>query len=399
MALLPVAEALARVTQGLDPLEVEWVPLVKAHGRVLAEDLAGRLTQPPFDASAMDGYAVRAKDVASLPAPLTLIGEAVAGRGFDGKVGGGEAVRIFTGAPVPEGADMVIIQENVDRTNGRVTVRETGPAHIRPRGQDFTEGEVLLRAGLKLGPREVMLAAAMNHAELPVRRRPKVAILSTGDEVVPPGSAPGPDEIIASVSYGLGALVEAEGGEPISLGIAKDTADSLIAHIRAGSAADILLTIGGASVGDRDLVGSALRSEGLELDFWRIAMRPGKPLLYGRLGRQRVLGVPGNPVSALICGLVFLVPMLHRLLGLGEDARGPLEAVLGQDLEANGPREHYMRAISAWTANGDRLVAALPSQDSAQMAEFARADCLIVRPPHAPALAKGHRVRIIPFDA
>ena len=400
MALLPVAEALARVTQGLEPLDAEWVPVAKGYGRVLAEDLAARLSQPPFDASAMDGYAVRAEDVAALPATLKLIGESVAGRGFGGVVGQAEAVRIFTGAPVPKGADTVVIQENADQANGVVTVKEAAPGrHIRPHGQDFIEGEVLLREGLRLGPRELMLAAAMNHAELPVRRRPRVAILSTGDEVVPPGSTLGADEIVASVSYGLGALVEAQGGESMSLGIAKDTPESLIALIRAGSAADILLTIGGASVGERDLVGSALRSEGLELDFWKIAMRPGKPLLYGRLGSQRVLGVPGNPVAALICGLVFLVPMLHRLLGLREDARGPLEAVLGRDLEANGPREHYMRGVSAWAPDGERLVTALPSQDSSLMADFARADCLIVRPPHAPALAKGQRVRIISFDA
>jgi molybdopterin molybdotransferase len=399
MALLSVAEALARVTQGLHPLDAERVPLEQARGRVLAADLAARLTQPPFDASAMDGYALRAGDVAMLPARLRLIGESLAGSGFKGEVRCGETVRIFTGAPVPKGADTVVIQENTDIARGVVTVKETAlRRHIRPRGQDFTEGEVLLRVGLRLGPRELMLAAAMNHAELSVRRKPKVAILATGDEVVPPGTALEPDQIVSSVPSGLAALIEVQGGEPMSLGIAKDTPESLVTLARTGSAADILVTIGGASVGERDLVSAALRSEGLELDFWKIAMRPGKPLLYGRMGHQRVLGVPGNPVSALICGVVFLVPMMHRLLGLREDARRKVEAVLGQELGANGPREHYMRAVSTWGPGGERRVIPISSQDSALMAAFARADCLIVRAPNALALPQGARVTIIPLD-
>jgi molybdopterin molybdotransferase len=399
MALLSVAEALARVTQGLDPLESERVKLEQARGRVLAEDIAAHLTQPPFDASAMDGYAVRAADVAVLPATLRLIGEALAGRGFDREVKQGEAVRIFTGAPVPKGADTVVIQENTEVAPGVVTINDAAPRrHIRPRGQDFTKGEVLLRAGTRLGLRELMLAAAMNHAELPVRRKPKVAILATGDEVMPPGTALDRDQIVSSVPAGLAALIEAQGGEPMSLGIAQDKAESIVTLASTGKGADILVTVGGASVGERDLVSAALRSEGMELDFWKIAMRPGKPLLYGRLGKQRVLGVPGNPVSALICGLVFLVPMLHRLLGLREGARGPHEAVLGQALEANGPREHYMRAASTWRPGGERLVTPLAAQDSALMADFARADCLIVRTPDAPALAAGERVTIIQLD-
>jgi molybdopterin molybdotransferase len=399
MALLSVDDALARVVAGLAPLDAERVPLDRARGRRLAEDLAAGLTQPPFDASAMDGYAVRAEDVASLPATLRLIGEAAAGHGFAGSVGSGEAVRIFTGAPVPKGADTVVIQEDVDRTDAVLTVKEAAPGrHIRPRGQDFTEGEVLLRAGVRLGPRELMLAAAMNHAEIPVRRRPKVAILATGDEVVPPGATPGLDQVISSVPFGLAALIEAQGGEPMSLGIAQDTPESLITLTRAGSAADILVTIGGASVGERDLVAAALSSEGLELDFWKIAMRPGKPLLYGRLGNQRVLGVPGNPVAALVCAFVFLVPMLHRLLGVTACAQGPAEGVLGEDLGVNGPREHYIRAVSEWGADGRRWVKPLPSQDSSLMAEFARADCLVVRAAYAPPAARGERVRIITLD-
>jgi molybdopterin molybdotransferase len=399
MTLLSVAEALKRVTEGLVPLDAERVPLDQARGRVLAEDLAARLTQPPFDASAMDGYAVRAADVTELPATLKLIGQARAGAGFKGRVGMGQAVRIFTGAPVPEGADTIVIQEDAEEAEGAVTVKQAEPGrHIRPRGQDFAESEALLRAGTRLGSRELMLAAAMNHAELPVRRKPKVAILATGDEVVPPGTELEPDQIVSSVPYGLAALIEAQGGEVMSLGIAKDDLESVATLARTGSAADILLTIGGASVGERDLVARALKPEGLELDFWKIAMRPGKPLLYGRMGTQRLLGLPGNPVSALVCAYVFLVPMLRRLLGLPEDARPEAEAVLGAELEANGPREHYLRAVSTWREDGERVVTPLPSQDSSLVAALARADCLIVRAPDAPPAPPGARVRIIPLD-
>jgi len=399
MSLLTVAEALARVTHGLQPLEAERVALDAASGRVLAEDLAARLTQPPFDASAMDGYAVRAADVAGLPATLRLIGASAAGAGFRGRVGPGEAVRIFTGAPVPQGADTIVIQENAEEAQGVVTVKEAEPGrHIRPRGQDFKEDEVLLAAGTRLGPRELMLAAAMNHVELPVRRRPKVAILATGDEVVPPGAELGRDQIVSSVPYGLAALIASVGGEAMSLGIANDEPESLVTLARSGSAADILVTIGGASVGERDLVASALASAGLELDFWKIAMRPGKPLLYGRLGSQRMLGLPGNPVSALVCAQVFLVPMLELMLGLAASARPRPEAVLGEALQANGEREHYMGAVSEWRADGMRVVRPLPSQDSSLVAGLARADCLIVRAPDAPALAGGERVRILPLD-
>jgi len=399
MALLSVAEALARVTHGLEPLGAERVALDSANGRVLAEDLAALLTQPPFDASAMDGYAARAEDVAVLPATLRLIGISAAGAGFDGKVGQGETVRIFTGAPVPDGADTIVIQEYAEKTNGVVIAKAAEPGrYVRPRGQDFKQGEVLLAAGTRLGPRELMLAAAMNHAELPVRRKPKVAILATGDEVVPPGSELGKDQIVSSVPIGLATLVARAGGETMSLGIAKDDPKSLVTLARAGSAADILVTAGGASVGERDLVASALKTEGLEIDFWKIAMRPGMPLLYGRLGSQRVLSLPGNPVSALITAHVFLVPMLAAMLGLATTARPLQEAVLGEALEANGERQHYMRAISEWREDGRRVVRPLPSQDSSLIAELARADCLIVRAPDAPAVPSGARVGIIPLN-
>jgi molybdopterin molybdotransferase len=399
MALLSVEEALARVLTGLTPLEAERVAIEDAQGRVLAEDLPARVTQPPFDASAMDGYAVRAADVASLPAKLRLLGVAAAGAGYKGRVGVGEAVRIFTGAPVPDGADTVVIQENTEEAAGVVTIKDGAPyRHIRPRGQDFREGDVLLPAGTRLGARELLLAAAMNHAELAVRRKPKVAILATGDEVVPPGSELGLDQIVSSVPYGLAALIEAEGGDAMRLGIAKDDPRSLVTLARAGRAADILVTIGGASVGERDLVAAVLKSEGLELDFAKIAMRPGKPLLYGRIGPQRVLGLAGNPVSALISAHVFLRPMLRRMLGLSERPRPLPQAILAAGLEANGPRQHYLRAVSEWRDDGSRTVRALPSQDSSLVADLARADCLIVREPNAGSLPPGASVRIVPLD-
>jgi molybdopterin molybdotransferase len=396
--MLSVAEALARVTHGLEPLKAESVPLDQAAGRLLAEDLAARLTQPPFDASAMDGFAARASDLVSLPARLRLIGEAAAGHSFVGAIGPGETVRIFTGAPVPDGADTIVLQENADVADGAVTVREAPRGdYIRRRGKDFHEGEVLLEAGRKLGPRELTLVAGMNYAQVPVRRRPKVAILSTGDEVIPPGSELAPGQIVASVGFGLAALIESEGGEAMRLGIAKDEVESLLTLIRAGSAAEILVTVGGASVGARDLVGLALSYEGFELDYKKLAMRPGKPVFYGQLGNQRVLGLPGNPVSALICAEVFLVPMLRGLLGRKLPQRAEPEATLASDLEANGLREHYMRAVSEWTPEGERRVTPLPSQDSSLMAALARADCLIVRPPHAPALRAGAKLHILPL--
>jgi molybdopterin molybdotransferase len=398
MALLSVAEALARVTEGLEPLKSETVGLEEAAGRVLAGPLVALVTQPPFDASAMDGYAVRAADLGALPATLKLVGTAAAGEAFNGRIRTGEAVRIFTGAPVPKGADTIVLQENAEEISGVVTIKDVAAGrHIRPRGQDFTDGEVLLTAGTRLGPRHLMIAAGMNHAELQVRRKPKVAILATGDELVLPGAKLGTDQIVSSVPYGLAALIERHGGEAMRLGIAKDDAESLVTLARAGSAADVLVTIGGASVGDRDLVASALRTEGLQVDFWKVAMRPGNPVFYGRIGNQPVLGLPGNPVSAFVTGLVFLVPMLNRLLGYDAAAR-PSEGILIEALEANGARTHYLRAVSSWTPNGERRVTPVPSQDSSLLVALTRADCLIVREPHAPGLPTGARVKVVPFE-
>ncbi len=399
-ALLPVAEALARITADLPQMETESVGLDAAAGRILAEDVTAALTQPPFDSSSMDGYAVRAADVAQVPAEVTLIGESAAGHGFSGTVAAGQAVRIFTGAPVPPGADAVVMQEDTRRVGDRVVIERSVAVgeNIRPRGLDFAEGRVLLAAGRKLTSRDLALAAAANRAVLPVRRRPRVAVLATGDELVPPGGNPRPDQIISSIPLGLAPLIAQAGAEPQLLGIAKDTRESLVAHIERAKEADILLTIGGASVGDHDLVQDVLTDMGMTLDFWRIAMRPGKPLLHGSLGRQRVLGVPGNPVSALVTARIFLVPMIHRMLGLPQTQEGRFTARLAAPLPANGPREHYMRATLSRDEDGSVRVTAFASQDSAQLSNLAAADVLIIRPPHAPAAEVGETVTCLPLD-
>lgn len=398
--LLGVEEALARARAGIEPVEAETVPLEEAADRVLAAPLAARLTQPPFDSSAMDGYAVRAEDVGQVPCDLRLIGTAAAGHPFPGRVGSCEAVRIFTGAPVPDGADAIVIQEDARAGDGMVTVLEGAEhgAFVRPRGFDFSQGDVLLAAGRRLSARDLTLAAAMNQATVTVRRRPRVAILATGDELVAPGCAPGEGQIISSIPVGLAALISKAGGEPVPLGIAGDSLDSLHAHLERTSDADIILTIGGASVGDHDLVQAALTARGMSLDFWRIAMRPGKPLMVGRLGAQRVLGVPGNPVSALICARLFLVPMLERLLGLEQPDSGPVSVRLAAPLPENGPRQHYMRATLEASDDGVPNARPVRSQDSSLLAPLAQADCVIVRPPHAPPAEPGDTVPALLLD-
>ncbi len=405
MPPLSVDEALARILDGVAPLPGEAVAIEAAHGRILAEPLAARLTQPPFDASAMDGYAVRAADVARLPATLEVIGQAAAGHPFSGTVAAGQAVRIFTGAPVPAGADAIVIQENTaPGTSARggpiVTVREGSPdpGNIRRRGFDFTEGAVLLEAGRRLGPRELSLAAAMGHGEVRVRRRPRVAVLSTGDELVAPGSRPGPGQIVSSNHLGVAALAELAGAQVQQLGIARDTRESLQAHLDKAGDADVIVTIGGASVGDHDLVGPVLAARGMALSFWKIAMRPGKPLMFGRLGSARVLGLPGNPVSSLVCTRVFLVPLLRALLGRPARDAAPIAARAAVALEANGPRQHYMRATTKPGGDGAPLVTPVRSQDSSLLAPLAQADCLLVRPPGAPEAPAGSLVPILPLD-
>ena len=397
---LSVDEALALLLADAKPLASERVSISEAHRRVLAEPLSARLTQPPFDASAMDGYAVRASDVATLPARLKLIGESAAGHPFNRRVGAGEAVRIFTGAPVPDGADAVVIQEDTARDGDTVIVQgdnvELG--NIRPRGGDFSTGMTLLDVGRRLGPRELSLAASMGHGEIAVWRRPKVAILSTGDELVPPGETPGVGQIVSSNHLGIGALVQSIGAEVIQLGIARDTQASLIEHVERAKAADVLVTIGGASVGDHDLVAPVLSQQGMELAFWKIAMRPGKPLMSGRLGALRVVGLPGNPVSSLVCARVFLVPLIEHLAGAPRpaDVTRPAKATVA--IEANGPRQHYMRATLAPGTDGTPLVTPVRSQDSSLLSPLAIADCLVVRPPRAPAVAAGDIVPVLSLD-
>lgn len=398
--LLSVAEARALLTAGVVPLASEPVTLSDAVGRVLAEDLVAGRTQPPFAASAMDGYAVRAADVAETPARLRVIGIAPAGRAFEGRVGPGEAVRIFTGAPVPEGADAILIQENaVADGDGRIRALQAVPPgrFVRPVGLDFRAGETLLAAGLRLDWRSVSLAAAMNYPVLQVRRRPRVAIVATGDELVPPGATPLPEQIVASNSFGVAAMVEAAGGTAIDLGIAADTATAIADRVAAALAAeaDILVTLGGASVGEFDLVRETLGSAGMDLGFWKIAMRPGKPLIFGRIGATRVLGLPGNPVSGLVCALLFLKPLVRGLLGATPLFDPETPAVLGAPLAANDERQDYLRGTLEDGAGGLPVVRALDLQDSSMLSRLARADCLIVRDPFAPAAAVGDTCRII----
>jgi molybdopterin molybdotransferase len=402
MALIPVAEALARVLDGAEPLPAETVPLAEAEGRVLAEDLAARRTQPPDDVSAMDGYAVRAADVANVPARLKLIGEVAAGRPFAGTVGAGEAARIFTGGVLPAGSDTVVIQENTTRDNDTVVVNTAAVArkNVRPAGLDFRAGAVLLRKGRVLTGRDVSLAAAMNHASMPVHRRPRIAIVATGDELVPPGTEPGPGQIVHSNVFALAAVIRREGGVPIDLGILPDRLDDTVAGVRRArdAGADVLVTAGGASVGDYDLVQPALAAEGLALSFWKVAVRPGKPLLSGRLGAMRVLGLPGNPVSAYVCSVLFLAPLLRRLLGRNDIEPAVESAVLGRALPANDERADYLRATLT-ERNGTPVATPFPVQDSSMLTPLAAADCLVIRLPFAPPAEAGTPCSIVKLQA
>jgi molybdopterin molybdotransferase len=392
VALMPVAEALARVLADAKPLPSEMAPLRQALGRVLTEDVTALRTQPPADVSAMDGYAVRAADVVEAPATLKLIGEVAAGHPFAGAVGAGEAARIFTGGVLPAGADCVVIQEITSRQGHAVIVNKPAAAgrNVRRRAIDFAEGAVLLRRGSRLSGRDVMLAAAMNYPLLPVHRRPRVAVLGTGDELVAPGSAPGIGEIVYSNGFALLAMAEGEGAEVLDLGVAPDRLTDIARAVRGARqwGADILVTTGGASVGEHDLVQRALKEEGLDLDFWRVALRPGRPMMHGRLGAMQVLGVPGNPVSAYVCAFLFLVPLIRRLAGRSDIQYVPEPARLGCDIKANDEREDYMRATLAAGPDGP-VATPLPNQDSSLMAPLAKADCLLIREQHAPAAAAG----------
>jgi molybdopterin molybdotransferase len=403
-AMITVDEALKRVLASADtPLDEENVILNVAYGRVLAQDLKALRTQPPFPNSAMDGYALRSADTIAAPVTLTLVGESAAGRAFEGAVGPGEAARIFTGAPMPEGADTIVIQEDVSREGERIGLSAVVPAgdNLRPAGMDFRTGEALIPAGRLLSPRDVALAAAANHTKLAVRRRARVAILATGDELVPPGGALGPAQIIASNNFAVAGIVQASGGVAIDLGIAIDDLGALKAAIdRARDAkVDVLVTLGGASVGDHDLVQKALMSSGMELGFWRIAMRPGKPLMHGRLGPLRVLGLPGNPTSSVVCAILFLRPLLRALHGETNPGADLSQAArLAVDVPANGVRQDYMRASLGHSDDGFLLATPVANQDSSLVKTMARADGLIVRPPNAAPAKAGDPCRVIPCD-
>jgi molybdopterin molybdotransferase len=393
VALMPVTEALSAVLAGAEPLPEEMVALDAAHRRVLARDVAALRTQPPQAMSAMDGYAVRSADASAVAARLKVIGEVAAGRPFEKIVGQGEAVRIFTGGAIPEGTDAVIIQEDTVVEGGGITITEAAVAgrHIRPAGIDFRKGDVLLARGTRLIDRDLSLAAGMNYAELPVRRQPKVAILATGDELVMPGSSPGPGQIVYSNGYALRALASDEGAQTIDLGIAADTVEATTLGIRRArdSGADILITTGGASVGDHDLVKQSLEAEGVTMAFWRIAMRPGKPMMHGRLGTMRVIGLPGNPVSSYVCGFLFLVPLIRALSGRTGIHHAHQTALLGRDVAANDMREDYLRARLEVHKNGDLIATPVDRQDSSLLANLAAARALVIRPPFAPAVLAG----------
>ena len=403
MALMTVEEATALITEGVVALGVEDVPVQAAAGRVLARDLVARRTQPPADMSAMDGYAVRGADIAQTPARLTVIGESAAGRPFSGTVGAGQAVRIFTGAVVPEGADTVVIQENVTREGDAITTTAPTAAlrNVRKRGCDFSESAPGLFAGRRLTGRDIMLAAAMDHATLPVARRPRVAVLQTGDELVLPGQGTGKDsEIVVSNAFGLAELARRAGAEVTDLGLIKDDLAAIRAVVaRALSGEfDLVVSSGGASVGDHDLMAPALKAEGVDLSVHKIALRPGKPLMFGHRGEVRVLGLPGNPVSSHVCGMIYLVPLLRALQGDSRPGPERVPARLAANLPANDVRRDFMRATLERRPDGTIHATPCASQDSAMLSILAAADCLLVRPPFAPEGRVGDTCEIILLD-
>jgi molybdopterin molybdotransferase len=394
--LLAVDEARARILAPLTPTAAETVALAEGAGRVLARGVVARLTQPPADVSAMDGYAVRAAD-ASAGAVLRMTGAAPAGRPFAGSVGSGEAVRIFTGGFVPDGADAILLQEDATAQGSAIRVNEAVKAGrwIRRRGLDFAEGAEVLPAGRRLTARDIGLAAASNNPWLAVHRRPRVGILATGDEIALPGDPIPPGGIVSSNAHALAALVKGAGGDPVVLPIAPDDTAAIAEVAASAHAYDLLVTTGGASVGEHDLIQAALGGEGFALGFWRIAMRPGKPLISGRLGRTPVLGLPGNPVSAIVCGVVFLVPAIARLSGLPGAPPPTRRVVTAVPLAANDRRADHLRATLSVDDAGRMLATPAAVQDSSMLATLARADALVLRAPHAPALPAGAEVEAI----
>lgn len=385
--MITVDQARAELLALVQALPTEHVPLTRAAGRVLAQEVTATRDQPPFAASSMDGYALKRVE-AEQHAQFKVVGEAAAGHRFPGHVGAGQAVRIFTGAPLPEGADFVVIQEDTQQDGALLTlINDPGDKdNIRPSGGDFSAG-MALSAPRLLGPQDIALLAAMNAPRVPVTRKPVVALMATGDELVLPGQDPGPDQIVASNTFGLKALIEAHGGIARLLPIAQDSLSSLQMAFSLAEGADLIVTVGGASVGDHDLVADAAQGLGLERSFYKVAMRPGKPLMAGRMGAAAMVGLPGNPVSAMVCGQIFLLPMLQRMLGL-PDTPPPLKtAPLAAPLGANGPRQHYMRAR---VENGQ--ITAFGQQDSSLLTVLAEANALLIRPPHDPGRTAGEPV-------
>ena len=397
--LISVEDARARILAGLRPMPAEVVGLANAWNRVTAEPVRARLTQPPSDVSAMDGYALRASDGA-LGATLRVIGAAPAGHPFAGTVGAGEAVRLFTGSVIPKGADGILLQEDADREGDQVTIKEAVAAgrHIRRAGQDFAAGDEVIPAGRRITARDVGLAAAANHPWITVHRKPRVAILATGDEIAMPGEPIPPGGIVSSNSHALSALVRAMGGEPTILPVAKDTMDAVAAVADQVPGFDLLVTTGGASVGDHDLVISGLKTRGLVVDFWQIAMRPGKPLLFGQLGAVPVLGLPGNPVSAMVCSALFLLPALALMEGLPAAPPPTTTAILGAPVKENDRRADHLRSEISFDDQGRLVATPFGFQDSAMLRRLALADALVLRPPHAPALPAGAEVPVIRLD-
>jgi molybdopterin molybdotransferase len=397
--VISVEEALIRLLALVEPLPPEQIGLADGLGRVLAEAVSARRTQPPFAVSAMDGYAVRADDVTRTPVELRIVAEVPAGAGFGGHVGPGESARIFTGAPMPAGTDTIVIQEDTERLGDHVRVLEGAPRgrYVRREGLDFAEGDVLLRPGRRLSARDIGLLAAMNRPWAFVHRRPRIGILSTGDEIVMPGDPIGPHQIVSSNSLALAAIVAACGGVAVLAGNAPDDPEALRHLAAATSGVDLLVTTGGVSVGEHDLMREALAVDGFDLDFWQIAMRPGKPLMVGRYRGTPMVGLPGNPVSTLVCALLFLKPAIERLSGLSAGAEPMATARLGAALPANDRRQDYLRARLARAADGSEEVIAFEVQDSSMMQVLSAADCLILRPPHAAAAAAGSVVPIIRF--
>ncbi len=395
--MISVDEAVARVVKAFAPVESEAVAIGNAHRRALAEDTRARMTQPPAPVSSMDGYAVRAVDVANTPVTLKLVGSSPAGHPFGKAISAGETVRIFTGGVVPDGADAIVIQEDAV-ANGecvKLNVAAKPGKHIRAKGLDFKAGDVLAPAGRRLTARDVSLLASGDLAQVKVRRKPRIALAATGDELSRPGEPRGPGGIVASSGYALTALIEKWGGEVLDLGILPDTMEAIGAIAGRAADADLIVTLGGASVGDHDLIQKALGPKGFALDFWKIAMRPGKPLIFGRLGPTPLLGLPGNPVSTLVCAILFLRPAIAAMLGT--DTSMPLlSARLSRDLAANDMRQDYIRA-SLELRDGEYWTEPFPVQDSSMLGTIAAAGALIVRAPHAPALSGGTRVDVLPL--